>query len=58
MTKNIDHWNRWAKKYGKSFLATTKHQNIKEIEVSIIEQIIRKNFNKQIIIFDTLNKYN
>ena len=52
MTKNIDHWNRWAKKYGKSSLATTKHQNIKEIEVSIIEQIIRKNFNKQIKILE------
>ncbi len=47
MKKNIDHWNKWGKKYKKNFRATTKHLNIKELEISIINKIISKNYGRK-----------
>ena len=44
MKKNLDYWNSWGEKYKKNFRATTKHFNIKELEIAIINKIIKKNF--------------
>lgn len=44
--KNLLHWNNLANQFGPSFKSTTKHLEIKKIELAIIENIIRSQFGK------------